>query len=63
MNQLDVNKKIDVKELLKDLENYRPKRRGWTWREKSEKQTYGPFEFSDMSTPLKIGRASCRERV
>jgi D-ornithine 4,5-aminomutase subunit beta len=50
---LDINKKIDVSEILKDLESYRPKRRGWTWREKSEKQVYGPFEYSDMSTPLK----------
>jgi len=53
MQNLDINKKIDVKEILKDLENYRPKRRGWTWREKSDKQVYGPFTFSDMSTPLK----------
>lgn len=50
---LDLNKKIDVKEILKDLENYRPKRHGWVWREKSEKQVYGPFEYSDMSAPLK----------
>lgn len=53
MKALDINKKIDVKELLKDLEHYRPKRRGWTWREKSDKQVYGPFEFTEMSTPLK----------
>ena len=53
MAHLDLDKKIDVKEILKDLESYRPKRRGWTWREKSEKQVYGPFEYSDMSTPLK----------
>jgi D-ornithine 4,5-aminomutase subunit beta len=50
---LDINKKIDVKEILKDLENYRPKRHGWVWREKSDKQVYGPFEYKDMSTPLK----------
>ena len=53
MAHLELDKKIDVKEILKDLESYRPKRRGWTWREKSEKQVYGPFEYSDMSTPLK----------
>jgi D-ornithine 4,5-aminomutase E subunit (EC 5.4.3.5) len=53
MNQLDINTKLDVKEILRDLESYRPKRRGWTWREKSEKQVYGAFEYSDMSTPLK----------
>ncbi|GAB6108825.1 D-ornithine 4,5-aminomutase subunit OraE [Fusibacter bizertensis] len=53
MNQLEINTKLDVKEILKDLESYRPKRRGWTWREKSEKQVYGAFEYRDMSTPLK----------
>lgn len=50
---LDINKKLDVKEILKDLEHYTPKRHGWTWREKSDKQVYGPFEYTDMSTPLK----------
>lgn len=50
---LDINQKMNVKEILKDLDKYRPKRRGWTWREKSDKQVYGPFEYKDMSTPLK----------
>ncbi|GAU76928.1 D-ornithine 4,5-aminomutase subunit OraE [Fusibacter sp. 3D3] len=53
MQKLDINQKMDVKEILKDLEHYVPKRRGWVWRAKSEKQVYGPFEYSDMSTPLK----------
>lgn len=53
MQKLDINQKMDVKEILKDLEHYVPKRRGWVWREKSEKQVYGPFTYSDMSTPLK----------
>lgn len=49
------NNKIDVAEILKDLEQYHPRRRGWTWREKSKRQVYGPFEYTDMSTPLKNG--------
>lgn len=53
MKPLNPEKRIDVKEVLSDLENYRPKRRGWVWREKSESQQYGPFKFKDMSTPLK----------
>lgn len=53
MNTLNPEKRIDVKEVLKDLESYRPKRHGWIWREKSETQKYGPFIFKDMSTPLK----------
>ena len=31
--KLQPNKRLDIKELLKDLEHYRPKRRGWHWRE------------------------------
>ncbi|MCK5764316.1 MAG: cobalamin-dependent protein [Clostridiales bacterium] len=53
MKPLNPEKRIDVKEILKDLESYRPKRRGWVWREKSDTQQYGPFQFKDMSTPLK----------
>ena len=51
--KLDPNKKIDIEELLKDLDKYRPKRRGWTWREKIENQKLGPFVYNDCSAPLK----------
>lgn len=53
MYRLKPDQKIDVKEILKDLDQYRPRRRGWTWREKSDQQQYGPFVYRDMSTPLK----------
>ena len=33
--KLDMNQRIDVEEVLKDLESYRPRRRGWVWREKA----------------------------
>ena len=39
------DQKIDIVELLKDLDKYEPRRRGWTWREKAEDQHMGPFEF------------------
>ena len=26
------DKKLDIEELLRDLDQYRPKRKGWTWR-------------------------------
>lgn len=51
--KLDPNKKIDIEEILKDLDKYRPKRRGWTWREKIENQKLGPFVYNDCSAPLK----------
>lgn len=46
------NEKIDVEEILKDLDKYRPKRRGWTWRTKEENLEMGPFVYHDQSTPL-----------
>ena len=50
---LKPNEKIDVKAVLEDLENYEPKRRGWTWRNKKEKQNIGPFEYNECSESLK----------
>ncbi len=32
--KLQPNEKINIEEILKDLENYSPKRKGWTWRKK-----------------------------
>ena len=51
--KLDPNKNIDVSEILKDLENYRPRRRGWTWREPAPGLKMGPFVYQDCSKPLK----------
>lgn len=52
--KLDPNKKIDIKELLQDLENYRPRRRGWHWREgRNEKRQIGDFEYHETSEGLK----------
>lgn len=52
MNQ-KMDEKLDIFEILKDLENYRPKRRGWHWREAVENLEAGPFTFHEMSKPLK----------
>lgn len=52
--KLDPNKKIDIKEILQDLENYRPRRRGWHWREgRNEKRQIGDFEYIEASEGLK----------
>lgn len=51
---LQPNEKLDVEVLLQDLEHYRPRRKGWTWREVPEGGVdMGPFHFRDASTPLK----------
>jgi D-ornithine 4,5-aminomutase subunit beta len=52
--QLDPNKKLDIEEIMQDLEHYHPRRKGWTWRETpAEGVEMGPFHYHDMSRPLK----------
>ncbi len=51
--KLEKDKKIDIKELLKDLENYRPRRRGWHWREQVKNQKLESFEYYETSKSLK----------
>ncbi|MBB6214818.1 D-ornithine 4,5-aminomutase subunit beta [Anaerosolibacter carboniphilus] len=53
MEQLKINEKINVREVLKDLDKYTPKRRGWTWRKKVKNLQMGPFTYNDCSEPLK----------
>lgn len=53
MTELKRNEKLDVVNILKDLDKYEPRRRGWTWREKAEDQHMGPFEYREISKPLK----------
>ncbi len=48
------NEKLAVEKILEDLENYRPKRKGWTWRKKLPKgTTVGHFQYDQISEPLK----------
>lgn len=51
-DKLNKNVKIDVEEILKDLESYEPRRRGWTWRKKDPDLEMGPFAYRDLSEPL-----------
>ena len=48
--KLSPDKPIDVAEILKDLENYRPRRRGWTWRKPVENLHLGPFVYPHTSS-------------
>ncbi len=50
--QLQPNEKLDVRELLKDLDKYEPRRRGWVWRKPAPGLKMGPFEYKDASEPL-----------
>ncbi len=50
--ELDPQKKIDVAAILEDLKDYRPRRRGWTWRQPAPDLKMGPFSYHDCSKPL-----------
>ena len=52
MKRLDPNQKMDIGELLKDLENYHPRRTGWSWRKEMPNQKMGPFTYKETSAPL-----------
>ncbi len=43
-----------MREILEDLESYRPRRRGWTWRPRGGKKL-GCFTFDECSRPLSAG--------
>lgn len=49
---LDSKIKIDIEEILKDLDKYSPKRRGWHWREYYNKKL-GEFQYKEITKPLK----------
>ena len=49
---LNLNEKVNIHEILKDLDKYVPRRRGWTWRV-PENIKNGDLEYLDTSTPLK----------
>ncbi|MGM0396363.1 MAG: D-ornithine 4,5-aminomutase subunit OraE [Bacillota bacterium] len=52
--ELKPNEKLNIKEILKDIENYRPKRRGWHWRDGvGKKRQIGKFEYYETSENLK----------
>ena len=51
--KLSPDKKLDVAEVLRDLERYRPRRKGWTWRRKVAEQRIGPFVYQESSSGLK----------
>lgn len=51
--QLVPDEKLDINEILEDLEHYRPRRKGWTWRNARKDVQIGDFEYLQASAPLK----------
>jgi len=50
---MNKNEKLNIIEILKDLDKYEPKRRGWTWREPVKNLEMAHNVYSDASKPLK----------
>jgi D-ornithine 4,5-aminomutase subunit beta len=46
------NEKLDIRNILSDLEHYHPKKRGWVWRKKGPQQI-GEFTYQQASPSLK----------
>ncbi len=49
---LEPDKKIDIERLLEGIEHYRPRREGWTWRERVLNQHVYEFTYLETSAPL-----------
>ncbi|HEX9094131.1 MAG TPA: lysine 5,6-aminomutase subunit alpha, partial [Coriobacteriia bacterium] len=49
---LDPNVKLDIASLLEGLEDYRPRRRGWTWRRQVPDQRLHDFTYHETSEGL-----------
>ncbi|MDI6813545.1 MAG: D-ornithine 4,5-aminomutase subunit OraE [Desulfitobacteriaceae bacterium] len=49
---LNLNVKMDIEDILQNLKDYRPRRRGWHWREMIPGQKLGPFEYQQTSKGL-----------
>lgn len=52
MNNIKPNEKLDIRELLKDLDKYVPKKRGWVWRDIAP-QHIGEFTYVQASPNIK----------
>lgn len=51
---LKPEEKINIREILRDLEHYKPVRRGWHWREgRGTPRKIGDFVYHETSEPLK----------
>jgi D-ornithine 4,5-aminomutase subunit beta len=50
--KLAPDEKLDLREVLRGLEHYRPRRKGWSWRRRVPHQTVGPFVLEDSSEGL-----------
>ena len=55
MKNYKPNEKLDIRDIMNNIEDYRPRRRGWTWRKHNPNLVMDGHKYSDCSTPLKNG--------
>jgi len=55
MKDYKPNEKLDIRDIMDDIGNYRPRRRGWTWRKHEPDMVMAGHKYRDCSTPLKNG--------
>ena len=53
MKSVNPSKKLNVREILSDLEHYVPRRRGWTWRKQRPYLKMDEYVYEEVSEPLK----------
>lgn len=51
--KIDPNEKLSIENILRDLKNYRPRRKGWHWRKGAGPRKVGPFTYKNISEDLK----------
>ncbi|MBF0249978.1 MAG: cobalamin-dependent protein [Alphaproteobacteria bacterium] len=51
--KLSPDKRIDLRDVLDGLEDYRPRRKGWHWRTPAPDHKVGPFTYRNASEDLK----------
>jgi len=52
MNNENYLQRLDIEKILEDLEHYRPRRKGWTWRKKIENLKMGDFTYRQCTPSL-----------
>jgi D-ornithine 4,5-aminomutase subunit beta len=50
--KLSPDQPLDLQEVLQDLDQYRPKRKGWSWRHRIADQRIGPFIYKETTENL-----------
>ena len=51
--KLSPDQPLDLQEILQDLDQYRPKRKGWSWRHRIADQRIGPFTYKETTENLR----------